>query len=74
MLELIDVNKSYSAQPEDVQVLSGINLRVEPAQTISIGRIGTYTQQPHRLYFSASLFVAPVYRTGKCAAADAGDA
>ena len=36
MLELIDVNKSYSAQPEDVQVLSGINLRVEPAQTISI--------------------------------------
>ena len=36
MLELIDVNKSYSAQPEDVQVLSGINLRIEPAQTVSI--------------------------------------
>ena len=36
MLELIDVNKSYSAQPEEVQVLSGINLRVEPAQTVSI--------------------------------------
>lgn len=36
MLELIDVNKSYSAQPKEVQVLSGINLEVEPAQTISI--------------------------------------
>jgi ABC-type lipoprotein export system ATPase subunit len=36
MLELIDVNKSYSAQPEEVQVLSGINLRIEPAQTVSI--------------------------------------
>lgn len=36
MLELIDVNKSYSAQPEDVRVLSGINLRIEPAQSVSI--------------------------------------
>jgi lipoprotein-releasing system ATP-binding protein len=36
MIELIDINKSYSAQPEDVQVLSGINLRIEPAQTVSI--------------------------------------
>ena len=36
MLELIDVNKSYSAQPEDVSVLSGINLRIEPAQSVSI--------------------------------------
>ncbi len=36
MLELIDVSKSYAAQPEDVQVLSGINLRIEPAQSVSI--------------------------------------
>lgn len=36
MLELIDVHKSYPAATEDVQVLSGINLTVEPAQTISI--------------------------------------
>ncbi len=36
MLELIDVSKSYAAQPEDVPVLSGINLRIEPAQSVSI--------------------------------------
>ena len=36
MLELIDVSKSYAAGPEDVPVLSGINLRIEPAQSVSI--------------------------------------
>ncbi|MEN8126485.1 MAG: ABC transporter ATP-binding protein [Planctomycetota bacterium] len=36
MLELIDVNKSYPSAPEDVSVLSGINLRIEPSQSISI--------------------------------------
>jgi lipoprotein-releasing system ATP-binding protein len=30
------VSKSYAAQPEDVPVLSGINLRIEPAQSVSI--------------------------------------
>lgn len=36
MLELIDIHKSYAAQPDDVPVLSGINLRIEPAQSVSI--------------------------------------
>ena len=36
MLELIDVNKSYSSAAGDVPVLSGINLQVEPAESISI--------------------------------------
>jgi len=36
MLELIDISKSYPAQPEDVPVLSGINLRIEPARSVSI--------------------------------------
>jgi ABC-type lipoprotein export system ATPase subunit len=36
MLELINVHKSYSAAPEDVPVLRGINMRIEPAQTVSI--------------------------------------
>lgn len=36
MLELIDVHKSYPAAAGDVAVLSGINLAVEPAQTVSI--------------------------------------
>ena len=36
MLELIEVSKSYPAQPQEVRVLSEINLRIEPAQTVSI--------------------------------------
>jgi lipoprotein-releasing system ATP-binding protein len=36
MLELIDIHKSYPAQAGDVPVLSGINLTVQPAQTVSI--------------------------------------
>ena len=36
MLELIKVSKSYPAQPQEVRVLSEINLRIEPAQTVSI--------------------------------------
>jgi ABC-type lipoprotein export system ATPase subunit len=36
MLELIDVHKSYPAEPEDVPVLSRINMRIEPAQSVSI--------------------------------------
>ncbi|MFZ9024459.1 MAG: ABC transporter ATP-binding protein [Anaerohalosphaeraceae bacterium] len=36
MLELFEVSKSYPAQPEEVKVLSKINLRIEPAQTVSI--------------------------------------
>ncbi|MHC4290648.1 MAG: ATP-binding cassette domain-containing protein, partial [Planctomycetota bacterium] len=36
MFELIDVNKTYPAAPEDVQVLRQINLKVETAESISI--------------------------------------
>jgi ABC-type lipoprotein export system ATPase subunit len=36
MLELIDVDKSYPATPEDVQVLRSIHLKVGPAQSVSI--------------------------------------
>lgn len=36
MLELVNVQKSYPAMPEDVTVLSELNLRIEPAQTVSI--------------------------------------
>ena len=36
MLELIDVHKSYPAASGNVPVLSGINLTVEPEQTVSI--------------------------------------
>ena len=36
MLELIDVNKSYPAVPQDIQILRQINLHIEPAQSVSI--------------------------------------
>jgi len=36
MLELIDVDKRYPAAAGDVEVLRGINLRIEPAQSVSI--------------------------------------
>jgi ABC-type lipoprotein export system ATPase subunit len=36
MLELIDVNKSYPAVPEDVQILRQVNLQMEPGQSVSI--------------------------------------
>lgn len=36
MLELIEVNKNYPAEPEDVQVLRDINLRIERGQSVSI--------------------------------------
>jgi len=36
MLELIDVNKSYPAVPEDVQILRQVNLEIGSAQIVSI--------------------------------------
>lgn len=36
MLELIDVTKTYPAQPQDVSVLRDINLQIERGQSISI--------------------------------------
>ena len=36
MLELVDVNKSYAAVPEDVQILRDVNLSIEPGQSVSI--------------------------------------
>jgi len=36
MLELIDVNKSYPAVPQDIQILRQVNLQIESAQTLSI--------------------------------------
>jgi ABC-type lipoprotein export system ATPase subunit len=36
MLELIDIEKKYPSGTEEVTILSGINLRIEPGQTVSI--------------------------------------
>ena len=36
MLELIDVNKSYPAVPQDVRILRQVNLQIESGQSISV--------------------------------------